>query len=444
MQRSGFIATLAAVLLAGCAGQEAGQESLAPGEDFGSLPGLRAVADAWLRRELARIEEEQGTPTQLSSRTVPAERNVAAGLAKLFPKGRISSLLAESERLLPEDEFRFGPTALEKAAEFRRRYDRERLAARAALKRPERDFGIRFTDGFAARLDFIGPVRLLARLEAFCAAEALSQNDPEAAAESLGVMLRLAECLGQEKHIEPRLEAALLRAEAFRVLQALVLDRHAARADLERLRQIVVAHLKRWPDDARAWKGERALGLWAYEVVRTGRALELLTPKEIDQFREEGILEEFPAAAVRNVDQDERYYLETMRTLIEACARPYHARTDTFQALRADLHKKRSSPEFPLVAGRLLLPDVWKAQRMQARDRANWEAWAVALAAATGAEPLPFDTCPLTGSAYQVHKVDHELFVTGFGTGEEGDFPEIRVPLPQDDTSDGAGGERPG
>jgi len=432
---------LTAVPVLGCAGQEGDQGALGPDERFGPLPGLRAAADPWLRDELARIEEEQGTPAQLSASTVPAERNAGAGLVELFPKTRIGALLAESEKLLPEDEFRFGPAALEKATEFRRRYERERLAARTALKRPECEFGIRFIDGFAAKLDFIGPVRLLGRLEAFCAAEALSQNDPHAAAESLGVMLRLAECLGQEKHIEPRLEAALLRAEAFRVLRAIVLDRHTSRADIARLRGIVTRHLNRWPDDARAWIGERALGLLAYEVVREGRVLELLTQEEIEAFREEGILEQFPEAAARNVDRDEHYYLETMRAVIESCARPYHARTEQFRAIRAELHEKRSSPEFPLVAGRLLLPDVWEAQRMQARDRANWEAWAVALAAATGEETLPFTICPLTGKPYRVERVDGDVFVTGFGTGEEGDFPEIRVPLAQEEASDASSGD---
>jgi len=425
---------LAAAAVPGCAGRDGDRPALGPEGRFGPLPGLRAAADPWLRDELARIEEEQGAPAQLSASTVPAERNAGAGLVGLFPETRIGALLAESEKLLPEDEFRFGPAALEKAAEFRRRHERERLAARAALKRPECQFGIRFADGFAAKLDFIGPMRLLARLEAFCAAEALSQNDRQAAAESLEVMLRLAECLGQEKHVEPRLEAALLRAEAFRVLRAIVLDRHTTRADIERLRGIVARHLNRWPDDARAWIGERALGLWAYEVVREGRVLELLTQAETEAFREEGILEQFPEAAKRNVDRDERYYLETMRAVIESCARPYYARTEQFRAIRADLHEKRSSPEFPLVAGRLLLPDVWEAQRMQARDRANWEAWAVALASAMGEGKIPFAVCPLTGKPYRVEKVDGDVFVTGFGTGEQEDFPEIRVAVPEEDS----------
>jgi hypothetical protein len=157
--------------------------------------------------------------------------------------------------------------------------------------------------------------------------------------------------------------------------------------------------------------------------------LELLTVEEIEAFREEGILEQFPEAAERNVDRDERHYLETMRAVIESCARPYHARTEQIRAIRADLHEKRTSPEFPLVAGRLLLPGIGEAQLMQARDRANWEAWAVALAAATGEETIPFASCPLTGKPYRVERVDGDVFVTGFGTGEQGDFPEIRVPV---------------
>ncbi len=411
----------------GCGGSRSDDEPSSPA-DLATLPGLRAVADPWLRDELARIEEEGGTPEQLTHGEAAPEQNAADALDGLFSERRLGSLLRESERLFPEGEFRFQPIALEKAIDFRRRYDEQRLAAREALKRFRCDFSVRFTEGFSAKLDFIPVVRLLGRLEAFEAAEALADNEPARAVEALCAMLRLAACLDGTGHLDVRLSAALLRSEAFGVLQEIVHRCRTARGEIERLRQAVIEHLERWPDDADAWVGERALGLWSYELVRAGRALDLLAPGEAKQIAEEGGLDQFAAAAARNVDRDERFYLEAMGKVIEASQQSYFTRLDMLSAIREDLQDKRTTAEFPLVAGRLLLRDVWEAQEMQARDRANWEAWSVALSEATG-RAAPFEISPLSGKEYLVEKLADDLVVSGFGTEIDGDFPEIRVPL---------------
>lgn len=433
-------------LLAGGCGEQSHPEARSPlsPEEYGRLPGLSGSPDPGLRDELARIVEQGGTPQLLGKVAIDEQENAAAGFVGLFADRKISSILEESAGICPPRRFDFHALRLQKAIDFRKKYDSQRLQIRRALQRPKCSFGIQFERGVFADSSFIDVVRICGRLEAFRAAEALAEDDPHAAVESLGAMLRMARCLGAEKHVFTRLEAAFLRTEALDVLQAIARDDQLQRKHFERLLAMVRAELAAWPPDADAWIGDRASGLYAYEMVRDGQLLGLLTAEEMGLFAREGSLDKLAEAARLSVDRDELYYLKTMQKIIDSCSRPYYARKELFDAIDNDLQEQRDSSEFPLVAGRLLLPDVWKAQRMQARDRANWEAWAVALAAATGAEPLPFDTCPLTGSAYQVHKVDHELFVTGFGTGEEGDFPEIRVPLPQDDTSDGAGGERPG
>ena len=418
-------------LLAGGCGRRQGAEvpEQLDAEDYGALPGLKTVPDQKLRDELARITEEGGTPELLSRTTIAAEDNVAVGLRGLFPENKIDSILQQSEKIFPSGKFEFDPIRLQRALQLRRKYDAQRLRARDALGRPQCDFGIRFMAGLLAELKFIDVVRICARLEAFRAAGSLADDAPDEAIEALGFMFRLASCLGAEKHAMARLEAAFLRAEAFRVLQAVVEDDQITPKRLERLYQMVEGQLAAWPDDADAWTGDRALGLHAYEMVRAGNLRGLLAPEEIEQLEKEGILEELLAAAMRNVNHDELYYLETMRKIIDSCSQPYHARLPLFDSIGSDLQETRNSPEFPLVAvSVLLVPDIRKGHAIQAQDRANWEAWALALALANRREIPPYRINPLTGEKYLHDRRGNTIEVTNFGSGKRADNPSIVVP----------------
>ena len=401
-------------------------------ESFGQLPGLSETPDAALRAELARIIEEKGTPELLTRQSIPDEQNVAQGLAGLFEPSQIGPLLEESAKIFPPGRFEFDPARLEKAIRFRQRYEAERRQCREALGRPKCSFGIEYQAGFAADLSRIDVARICARLEAFAAAESLA-NDAGAAIESLDTMFRLAARLGQEKHPTVRLQAALLREEALAVLQTIVAypeisESGITRDQLARLYAMVEAQLSSWPADRDAWIGDRALGMHAYELVRAGRLAELLTEEELKRFAEEGILDEFPAAAQRNVNPDELFYLQTMRKIIDACARPYFEREKTLIGIREELQEGRNSPQFPLVAARLLLVDVDKGHALQARDRACCEAWALALAVASGRQPPSYQVSPLWGGKYEVAVGDGLVTVCGALPKQGGRAPTAEVP----------------
>jgi len=402
-------------------------------EAFGQLPGLTETPHPKLRDELARIVEEGATPELLARCDIPEEENVARGLAGLFDPSEIPSILDASSAIFPAGPFVLNPADLERAIAFRRQHEVERRRAREALARPSCKFPIQYEAGFAADVAFIDVVRICARLEAFHAAESLAGGDVAAAIESLGYMLRLAACLAAEKHTTARLQAAFLRAEALAVLQAVVghpeISRpKITREQLGRLCAMLQEQLKAWPPDAGAWIGDRALGMHAYELVRAGRLTDLLTVEEATQFADEGILRELPAAAQRTASWDELYYLEAMRKIIDACTRPYHERTAVFAAVREDLHEKRNSDGFPVVAGRLLLVDIEKGHAIQARDRADCEAWTLALALASGKEPPPYQINPLTGREYEVARKEGLVMVSGVGPGDEGITLPVVVP----------------
>jgi hypothetical protein len=441
MRYVALILVLSSLLAGSCRRQpEVESPAQLDSEDYGELSGVKGMRNA-IGDELNRIIEEGGTPELLNKTGIAEGDNVAVGLLGLFLQDRVESILKKSEEIFPSGKFEFDPIRLQKAINFRSKYDAQRLHARDALGRPKCDFGIQFKAGFLAELKFIDEVRIAARLEAFQAAESLSQDKPQQAIESLGIMLRLASCLAAEKSAVVRLEAAFLRTEAFVVLQAIVQRDCTRRKHLDQLYQMVQKQLKAWTSDADAWIGDRAMGLHAYEMVRAGDLASLLTEEEMERFEKEDILDELMDAAARNVNQDELYYMETMRKIIDSCAQPYFDRVALFDSINHDLQQKWNSPDFPIVAARLLLPNIQQGHVIQAQDRANWEAWAVALAMATGRKPLPYRTNPLTGKEYHPARFDQTIEVSNFGSGKNDNYQSIIVPIFAGGESDEVGNQ---
>ncbi|MDY0167961.1 MAG: hypothetical protein RBS80_15540 [Thermoguttaceae bacterium] len=425
MRTHGTLVAWTCLLLLGCTGGSQEGVGLDDLEEFGRLPYLSATRDPQLADELARIVEEGGTPEQLT----PAddERSAGDALKELFPEDRLDALVAHSDELVPSGEFRFDPVRLQHAIAFRRKYDRERLEAREALKQPQQHLGIRYVAGFSADMSVIEAIRLCARLEAFHAAELLAENDLDGAIGAVMAMLALTQCLATEKHLDARLHAAYLHTEALAAMQAIVTHADVAREHVKTLLQAVRDRLDRWPDDADAWIGERAVGLHAYELVREGALLILLTEEEIEEFKRNGDLRVIAAAARRNADRDQLYYLDTMRDLIEACRKPYYTRLPLLASIDQQLQERWGTPEYPFVAGRVLLKDLAAGHAIQARDRANWEAWSLALAVATGESPPKLNN-PLTGKPYDVAREDTLIVVSGIGAGRDADRLRVYVP----------------
>ena len=250
-----------ALALAGCA--KPGPIELSTDEDvqaLGELPGLRKTADARLLEELARIEQQGGTP-RLLCREVPDKENVWKGLERLIlPDFRDNNLKKTSEifnrlyfrprDLKPRDS---GPRdygrylvinlrVLAEATSFREEKQKQQVAADEALERKQCDFGLDPMMGVLNDLSFIDTVRVLAHLEASLAAdflalgevmsdlspgeespatEKLDKTPRQYAIDSVGIMLRLAHLLAQQKHVTTRLSGAAVREDALVVTRAI-------------------------------------------------------------------------------------------------------------------------------------------------------------------------------------------------------------------------------
>ncbi len=395
---------------------------------YGQLPGLESTPNVKLQDELARIVEERATPQWLDRGEIAQAENAAAALVDLFDGKDVAKLRDQTDQLMPAGRFQYNPIQLERVIHFRKQHEAQRLAAAEALKRPRCRLPILFEAGFAADLSTVDAVWVCARLEMFRGAEALSNGSLGEATKCFGRVLRWAGHLASEPHLTVRLEGAFLRTEALNLLQSIANHKEVGKKELAQAQRLLSAQLADWPDDGRAWIGDRALGMVLYEAVRDGKLTKQLAPEELERFKKEGIASDLDEAARRHVDSDELYYLETMRRVIASCRRPYYARKQVFAAIRDDLHERQDGTDFPLVAGRLLLAGIEKGHVIQARDRANCEAWTLATALATGVPPPAEGVNPLSGKPYRVVRQDGLVTVYDVGSGEGEDNPPVIVP----------------
>ena len=242
------------------------------------------------------------------------------------------------------------------------------------------------------------------RLEAVAAAVKIADGEPAEALPHLRTLLTTARFLASEPNVTTRVAAANIRRDALAVLATIVAHDRCS-ADLhQELFDLLSAETSDWPADAHAWVGDRAAGLLTYELVREGHYLSLLAADEVQRLKSQQNLEATARAALRNIDADERFYLQAMRQLIDACEQPYCQRIEVLNAIRRDLRDQERSSDYPLVAGTLLMADFETAQRHQAEDLARCQAWLVALGAALGRESTAPVTNSLTGQPYRVDR----------------------------------------
>ena len=226
-------------------------------------------------------------------------------------------------------------------------------------------------------------------------------------------MFRVDALLADLKHVAARLTAARLRGETLRVAEAVAGHPQATPELLRLLQQLVAEQLTQWPPDADAWIGDRAMGLHAYEMVRDGQLLNLLTVEEIRKLGKQQEIGSFTQAVTHSLDQDELFYLQSMRSIIESCSEPYYRRQSAIAEFAAHLDQLRDTPRFPLFAAQVLLVNLDRGLRLQALDRARCEAFSLVLSAAAGATVTPSPVNPFTGKPFDLVSGEDTVEVRG-------------------------------
>jgi len=421
-----------ALPLGGCGRSGAPDPATARGRmALAELPGLRASADQGLQAELALTQQQQGLPLQLA----PAEvSRTAAGskpksieqLQRAFPPLSRGLVRGPLDGVYRGGPLNFSPVQLERSRELVRKHAAACKQFRAALPVQPGGYGLRLCDGTLADLSFLEPLDLGCRLESVAAAVLLADNLPDDAVPHLATLLTTARVLAAEPNVTTRVAAANIRGDALHVLAAIAGHDRCTAEMHQRLFDLLSEQTADWPADSHAWIGDRAAGMLTYELVREGHYLSLLAADEVAQLQSQQVALVTAQAAVRNIDADERFYLQAIRQLIDASQQPFFERRDILAQLRRSLHEKEQSSDYPLVAGKLLLADFETAQRRQAEDFARCQAWMLALGTALGHE-VPAAANPLTGSPYSLERTP--LLVKVTAVLPDRDEPCL-VPLP--------------
>jgi hypothetical protein len=434
------ISTLVALslLATSCAPSAPHPASAAGRLALAELPGLRAVADAELQAELTRLTQEQALPLQLAplasahlvttprSRIDPEKLTAAERLERALPPISRGLWQTRARALYAGGPLRLSPVQIEQGRDLVALLAEPRAKFREALPTEPGRWGPRLIEGMLADLGFLEPLVLGCRLESIAAAVSLSDRDPERAIEHLQPQFLAARVLADEPNVTTRLTAANLRTDALHLAQAIATHPQATPATHARLCDLLLAHTSDWPADETAWIGERAAGLLVYELVRDGQYLSLLSRDEVADLRERRTLDPTVRAVMRHLDADERFYLRTMRTVIEASSLPYFQRKDVLAAIRRELVALERSSEYPLIAGQILLADLEQAHLRLAEDRAATLGWLAALTSAAGRELSSLPTNPLTGQALDIKREANAITVR---TESLAVWPEIRIPL---------------
>ncbi|MHB0959244.1 MAG: hypothetical protein ACYC0X_23770 [Pirellulaceae bacterium] len=433
-QRYAWTAFLLASCVLGC-GPPSAHES-----DLGALPRLRESPDPQLRDELARLVAEHATPelleaSEIHNAAAPAVSKQAGDTRNDFlSPAELAALLTNLDRVYPIGAFRFGSKEFATASRLRAGHRSALERYRARIAADNFRFQVALTAGLVADLSFLDQATAMHRLEAVGVAEALRANKPGETILPLRNMFRIDKHLADLKHVVSRLTAAELRGETLRAAEAVAGHPQATAKLLHLLLQLVNQQLTDWPSDADAWIGDRAMGLHAYEMVREGQLLSLLTVQEIRKLGQRQEVDAFTQAVTNSLDSDELFYLQSMRSIIDSCSQPYYQRQPAIAAVAANLDQLRDTPHYPLFAAQVLLVDLGQGLRLQALDRARCEAFSMALSAATGSTVTPLPVNPLTGNPFDL--VPGEAVIEVRAIDGQGDGESFQIPRPSDSSRD--------
>lgn len=373
---------------------------------YAELPGLQATHSTPLKTEYAMLVAERATPAMLdedADKQVDDEAvDLRLVLEEQFNASALEYAMERTERMFDGAELRWDSVTLVQASQFGRQYEKQRSAVRQNLEQANVHISLALSQGVGLKVEFIDAAHLYHRLETFHAANQLTTGDLDGTLATLRLMFRLQTLLGAQKHVVARLTAAECRQESLGIVQAIASNSTTDVAHWNTLRQMIDGQLVSWPSDGGAWIGDRAQGLHMYEMIRDGHLLSLLTGEELAELSQDRSLTAFTTAALKSIDKDEAFYLRSMRELIDVCDSPYFQRKSKFNELRGALEDLQKTPDYPLIADRLLLNSVEQGQERQALDRAWMEAWSNALSLASAAGEPPFPINPVTGRAYQI------------------------------------------
>ena len=382
------------------------------GKAFVGIETTRTLKDEQLIAEIKQIADAGGLPSDVFVDDVPDEMNIASELSKLF--GIHKDNPNELNRLrdgIASGDWKITEETLGRVSDILTRIEPRRLGIRQMLEQADVCFSFEFTqsdEGLIPDTDGADFMEDYVLLEEYAIARALLEGKVDDAVVSLSYIFRIAQLAAEVRSPEVRSKAAKIRRHALDITQTVVLDPKFRKKNLVDLYEILTEQLEAWTDDAEAWIGDRASGLKVYNLVARFGPEDALEPGEIDELNRRGILEGYTKRKnlAQVIAEDQVYYLQTMRAVIDECRRPFYLRQSLLNRIYADERRLRNTPEEPIIAG-FLLRGISDLMEYIAFDRAECEAALLAMAASLN-RPVPsnqFELDPLFGKRYETHRM---------------------------------------
>lgn len=404
------------LLLAGCGGAPRAADRPVTTRQFlaryAELQLTRATKNAFLRDELFRIEGEEGLPLQLAA-VSPAEPAQKA-LSAIVAAPQLSYLDRRLALLFPQGKFQIAQRHLPEIERLKSDYSalREELA-RLAKAPPTID--LHFDEGTLFTAPFLPCIDAALRLELLCAGADLHADAWPQVVKSFRCAWSGIAFLAAQPHLESRVLAAQRRADALRLLEAMLEAPQCQESDVRDFLSLLNQTLADWPSDDRIWRGERARALHFFEMIRDGQVLSLANEELQLAIDDHGGSVDFGRWLYKHVDEDQFFYLETMRRLIDACRSPFFERAPLLEELQSELRRLARSDRDPLLSRVMLLGDIEPAMQWQASDRMHCEVMQIALQRSLGEGEATQQSrrSPLTGRAYRVAALQRQIRVEG-------------------------------
>ena len=418
------------VSLIGCQ-RAAAPPSSPPDKNYAELPGLRKAQDHLLAAELRRIIAEKGTPEQLAQTALPKEKNGANHLVTVFDSEELLPLLEETEKIFPKHIFSFDNDQLDAFSRFIEEHKDKREKIHESLAQPNCRFDFRFNRGLMADDQFIDSARLAARIESMATAVALfKSNDINEAISCWKNQMLLADILDNEKLITARIQATRIREQAFLALQAILTNAPINKEKLREIKEEITLRLEKWTPERETWIGDRAMGLFLYEVIRDGKIISILTRPERIRLSQNGELTQLIKADRRTINLDQWEYLKAMRVLIEASEKPFYQRADLGSKIENAFEAKYHQRDYPVIAAEMLMKNIDRAINLLSQDRATVEAWNFGLNAALD-RPDETSISSITGQPFGIVRDPDRVCVWLDKDEINRTDPDIIIPIPR-------------
>lgn len=393
------------------------------------LEKTKQSSHALLQDELRRLSTERALPDQIDGRrhaVATHPESLAAKIHEILDDAQTERILKRLPDFFPAGRQSLNAVTIESSAGFLKFYSRAHQAAREALDGPQSPFDWLATDGWFADTRYTDRTTALCGLELIAGMDALSSREPARCIAALSYAGRLIRLLAEDGHLTARLAAIDLRDKWLQLVDSAARQPEFQREDLQQILEMLLRQIAQWPDETVAWVNDRAVGLQTYEIVRQGHYLSLLSKAEAEALEADGMHLIKARAVQRYIDDDQVFYLDIMRRLIDLHRFPYFERRKVLNSIEDQLLVADQLEKYPQVAVEVLMPDVMTATERIADDRARCEAWALALSAALGATPPEYKINPGNGQPYDLLISDEYIELLGLSAEQ---WPRsIRLP----------------